>query len=71
MVNSLKRTVKIRSKDKKTFHAVVGTKEMSPEDIGKNIDAVLTRLTSKLERGEMNIASIYVKTTMGPAVRLM
>jgi large subunit ribosomal protein L1 len=71
MVNSLKRTVKIRSKDRKTFHTVVGTKEMSPEDIGKNIDAVLARLISKLERGEMNIASVYVKTTMGPAVKLM
>ena len=71
MVNSLKRTVKIRSKDKKTFHTVVGTKEMSPVDIGKNIDAVLARLVSKLERGEMNIASVYVKTTMGPAIKLM
>lgn len=71
MVKSLKRTVKIRSKDRKTFHAVVGTKEMSAEDIGKNIDAVLARLLSKLERGEMNIASVYVKTTMGPSVKLM
>lgn len=71
MVTSLKRTVKIRSKDRKTFHTVVGTKEMSAEDIGKNIDAVLARLLSKLERGNDNIASVYVKTTMGPAVKLM
>ncbi len=71
VVNSLRRTVKIRSKDKKTFHTLVGTKEMSLEDIGENIDAVLTRLISKLDRGEMNIASVYIKTTMGPAVRLM
>jgi large subunit ribosomal protein L1 len=71
MITSLRRTVKVRSKDRKTFHTVVGTKDMSPEDLGKNIDAVITRLLSKLERGEMNIASVYIKTTMGPAVRLM
>ena len=71
MVNNLKKTVKIRSKDNNTFHTVVGTKDMSPEDIRANVDAVLTRLISKLEHGEMNIASIYLKTTMGPSVRLM
>ncbi len=71
MVNNLRKTVKIRSKDNKTFHTVVGTKDMSPDDIKANVDAVLTRLISKLEHGEMNIASIYLKTTMGPAVRLM
>ncbi len=71
MVNNLRKTVKIRSKDNNTFHTVVGTKDMSPEDIKANVDAVLTRLISKLEHGEMNIASIYLKTTMGPAVRLM
>lgn len=71
MINSLRKTVKIRSKDRKTFHTVVGSKDMSAEDIGKNIDAVITRLLTKLERGEMNIASVYVKTSMGPAVRLM
>jgi len=71
MITSLRRTVKIRSKDRGTFHTVVGTKEMSPEDLKANVDAILTRLISKLERGEMNIASIYLKTTMGPAVRLM
>jgi large subunit ribosomal protein L1 len=71
IVNSLKRTVRVRSKDRKTFHTFVGTKEMSPEDIGENIKAVVTRVRSKLEQGDLNIASIYVKTTMGPAVRLM
>lgn len=71
MITSLRRTVKVRSKDRKTFHTVVGTKDMSPEDLGKNIDAVIARLLSKLEHGEMNIASVYIKTTMGPAVRLM
>ena len=71
MINSLKRTIRVRSKDRKTFHTMVGTKDMSPEDLEANIRAVVTRVTSKLEQGENNIASIYVKTTMGSAVRLL
>ena len=71
MITSLKKTIRVRSKDRKTFHTMVGTKEMSPEDLEANIRAVVTRVTSKLEQGENNIASVYVKTTMGPSVRLM
>ena len=71
MIGSLKKTIRVRSKDKKTFHTMVGTKEMSPEDLEANIRAVITRVTSKLEQGENNVASAYIKTTMGPAVRLM
>ncbi|MCK5037564.1 MAG: 50S ribosomal protein L1 [Thermoplasmata archaeon] len=71
MITSLRKTVKIRTKENKTFHTMVGTKDMSIEELTQNIDVVLTRIRSKLERGDMNIASIYVKTTMGPAVRLM
>jgi large subunit ribosomal protein L1 len=71
MIGSLRKTIKIRSKDRKTFHTMVGTKDMSPEDLSANIRAVVQRVTTKLEQGENNIASIYVKTTMGPAVRLM
>jgi len=71
MIGSLRKTVRVRSKDRKTFHTMVGTKEMSAEDLTVNIKAVLQRVTGRLEQGENNIQSIYVKTTMGPAVRLM
>ena len=70
LVNSLKRSIRIRSKGNRTFHAPVGTRAMKPEEIAQNVDAVLTRIMGKLERGRTNIESVYVKTTMGPAVRL-
>ncbi len=70
LVNSLKRSVRIRSKGNRTFHAPVGTRAMPPEKIAQNLDAVLSRVVGKLERGRTNIDSVYVKTTMGPAVRL-
>ena len=71
IVTSLRNTITIRSKDKRTFHAPVGTKEMDPEKVADNIELVMKRVLAKLERGKQNIASIYIKTTMGKAVRLM
>jgi large subunit ribosomal protein L1 len=71
LINRLKRTVKVRTKDKPTFHALVGNLSMSVEDIAANIEALLSTVESKLDNGTQNIASVYVKTTMGPAVRLI
>lgn len=71
MIENLNKSVSVRSKDKMTFHAPVGNVEMPPEEIAENIDSIIKRITSRLERGTMNIASAYVKTTMGPAEKLM
>ncbi len=70
LINAMKRSVRIRSKGNRTFHAPVGTRGMPPEQLAGNIDAVLNRIVGKLERGRNNIESVYVKTTMGPSVRL-
>jgi len=70
MINALKRSIRVRSKGNRTFHAPVGTRAMTPEQIAQNVDAVLQRIMGKLERGRTNIDSVYLKTTMGPAIRL-
>ncbi len=70
LVNALKRSIRVRSKGNRTFHAPVGTRSMKPEQIAQNVDAVLGRIVGKLERGRTNIDSVYVKTSMGPSVRL-
>jgi large subunit ribosomal protein L1 len=70
LVRSLKRSIRIRSKGNRTFHAPVGIQSMPPEQLAQNVDAVLARILGKLERGRTNIESVYVKTSMGPAVRL-
>ena len=59
---TMRNTVRIRSKDRRTFHVPVGSREMSPDDITVNIDTVLKRVSSKLERGMANISSVYLKT---------
>ncbi len=71
MVDRLKKTVRVRSRGNPTFHVPVGRRSMPPEKIAENIEAILNRVESKLERGSQNIRSVYVKTTMGPAVRVM
>ena len=70
LIRALQKSVRIRSKGNRTFHAPVGTRGMQPEQIAQNVDVVLARIVGKLERGRTNIESVYVKTTMGPAVRL-
>jgi large subunit ribosomal protein L1 len=40
---------------------------MDADDIADNIDVILRRLHGELEKGPLNVDSVYVKTTMGPA----
>ncbi|ERG98398.1 MAG: ribosomal protein L1 [Haloquadratum sp. J07HQX50] len=69
-VNRMKNTVQIRSRDRRTFHTRVGAQDMEPDNIAENIDVVMRRLEATLEKGPLNIDSMYVKTTMGPAVEV-
>lgn len=71
LVKNLRSTVKLRSKSNKTFHTIAGEETMSKEDIAENISAIIKRLENKLERGRMNIGSVYVKTTMGSSERII
>ena len=71
MTKNLRNTVKVRSKSNKTFHTVAGNAEMSKEHIAENVDAIIKRVESALERGRMNIGSVYIKTTMGPSERVI
>jgi large subunit ribosomal protein L1 len=71
LAKNLRKTVKIRSKTTKTIHATVGQEEMNTEQISDNIDAIFKRLEGKLERGKLNIGSVYVKTSMGPPMRIL
>jgi large subunit ribosomal protein L1 len=70
VVNRTKNTVQLRSGDRRTFHTRVGAEDMGAEDISDNIDVILRRLHSNLEKGPLNIDNVYVKTTMGPAVEV-
>src|SRR6056297_3798817 len=70
VVNRMKNTVQLRSGERRTFHTRVGAEDMSAEDISDNIDVIIRRLHADLEKGPLNVDTIYVKTTMGPAVEV-
>ena len=69
-VNRMKNTVQVRSGERRTFHTRVGAEDMDADAIADNIDVILRRLFTDLEKGPQNIDSVYVKTTMGPAVEV-
>ena len=66
----LKSTVIVKSGDKMTFHAAIGTASQSHEELSANAMEIFNRVISKLERGIGNIRSLYIKTSMGPAQRI-
>jgi large subunit ribosomal protein L1 len=70
VVERMKNSVQIRSGDRRTFHTRVGAEDMSAEEIADNIDVIVRRLHANLEKGPLNIDSVYVKTTMGPAMEV-
>jgi large subunit ribosomal protein L1 len=70
LVDILRRTVRVRTRDKTTIHVAVGTTKMGSNDVATNVIEILRRVESKTPRGPGNIASVYVKTTMGPSVKV-
>ncbi len=65
----LKNVAIVRSRDKITFHTVVGTRDQGIDALTENGMEVWKRVTSRLERGSGNIRSFYIKTSMGPSVK--
>ena len=63
-----KNTIRIKSRKTPTVHVPVGSIDMDPEDVFENIQAVYT-VVERIIHDE-KIQSAYIKSTMGPAVRL-
>ena len=70
-VQRLKNMTRIRSRDKPTFHLCVGNRNMNTKELAENIEAVVTKLEQTLKDGRHNLKSVYVKTTMGPSIRVI
>ncbi|WP_290595890.1 MULTISPECIES: 50S ribosomal protein L1 [unclassified Archaeoglobus] len=70
-IDRLRNSVKIRTRDRLTFHAPIGRKDMEPEKIADNALEVLKVVENKYDNPAQVVKSVYVKTTMGPAVRVV
>lgn len=71
MIQTKQSAVRVRSKDKLTFHVSVGRRDMPPEQLAQNIETIISRVERALVKGKQNIKSIYVTTTMGKSERVM
>ena len=71
VLTRMQNTVQVRSGDRRTFHTLVGAESMSAEEVADNVDVILRRLYADLEKGPQNVDSVFVKTTMGPAVQVV
>lgn len=65
-----RKTVVLRSRDKPFIHCIVGKEDMNDADIAQNIEAVVNNLTNVTRRGLVNVKSVYLKLTMGIAVKV-
>ncbi|MFQ6084730.1 MAG: 50S ribosomal protein L1 [Candidatus Bathyarchaeia archaeon] len=70
VIASQRRTVRVRTKDQPVIRCVIGTEKMSGEDISDNVLFVLEKVIEKLRRRENNVRGVYLKKTMGKAIRV-
>ena len=70
-VERYERTVRLRLRNIPIIYTRFGTKDMEDEKLAENAYAIYRAVVMKLPKGERNIKRIYVKTTMGPAVRVV
>ncbi|MHA1298695.1 MAG: 50S ribosomal protein L1 [Candidatus Helarchaeota archaeon] len=70
IIKKYKRTIRIRIKKNPIIHTAIGNEKMTPQEISENLQTLINFLETTLEKGLRNIKSIYIKTTMGPAIKL-
>lgn len=71
LLERLQSTVKVGIKQQPSIQIIVGSQDMANEEIAENIETVLTVLDRQLDKGRNQIKSMFIKTTMGPTVRVI
>ncbi|MGD8565982.1 MAG: 50S ribosomal protein L1 [Candidatus Bathyarchaeota archaeon] len=65
-----RKMVSIRTRNQPLLQCSVGTETMKEEEVAENVQAVLISVQRKLKKGLKNIRNIYLKTSMGPSVKV-
>jgi large subunit ribosomal protein L1 len=65
-----RKTITVRLRNQPILQNRVGMENMKDEEIAENIQTVLRVLEGKLKKGMKNIKSAYIKTAMGPPVKV-
>merc|ERR1711988_2065205 len=69
-VNDIKATVKFQMKKVLCLNVAVGNVGMTEDQLVFNIHLSINFLVSLLKKHWQNVRSLYIKSTMGPAIRL-
>jgi len=64
------RTCRVRLRQNPVIHARVATEDMDVDEITDNVRTILTEVENRLEQGPNNVKNAFVKTTMGPAIKI-
>jgi large subunit ribosomal protein L1 len=65
-----RKIVFVRMRGQPVLQCRIGNEEMKDEEIAENVQAVVRRIEVKLKRGIKNFRSVYLKTSMGSAVKV-
>ncbi|MFA5365092.1 MAG: 50S ribosomal protein L1 [Candidatus Bathyarchaeia archaeon] len=60
----------IRTRAQPVIQCRVATESMPDNEIAENVQAVVKRIESKLKRGIKNVKTVYLKTSMGPSIKV-
>lgn len=70
IVSSHRKMVRVRMREQPVLQCRVGTENMTDDKLVENIQAVVSRIEQKLERGFKNIGEILLKATMSKPVKI-
>ena len=70
ILNQYKKNARIRMRNNPVVHLRVGNENMDEDKVVENVQRVINFLEGKFERGARHIKSVYLKTTMGPAIKV-
>lgn len=70
IVSSHRKMVRVRMREQPVLQCRIGTESMPDDKLVENIQAVVSRIEQKLERGFKNVAEILIKSTMSKPVKI-
>jgi len=65
-----RKIVFVRMRGQPVLQCRVGNEDMADKEIAENVQAIVRRIEGKLKRGIKNVKSVYLKTSMGSAVKV-
>ena len=70
LINDFQTTIQVRLRQSPVIHARIATIAMENDSIFENALTLVRNVENRLEKGENNIRTIYIKSTMGPAIKV-